>query len=96
MKPYLLLALIFIGLLSSTEVQIRSAMLLLSGPYAAVFWVFVVLLLFVVTTGILQHVFHRTGLIVPANVMYVVHLMFVVPWLLTMPFKSRISVMCPN
>jgi formate-dependent nitrite reductase membrane component NrfD len=40
----LVLALFFIGLLSSTEVQIRSAMLLLNGPYAAVFWVFVVLL----------------------------------------------------
>lgn len=40
----LVLALFFIGLLSSTNVQIQSAMLLLNGPYAAVFWVFVVLL----------------------------------------------------
>jgi formate-dependent nitrite reductase membrane component NrfD len=39
----LVIALFFIGLLSSTEVQIRSAMLLLTGPFAAVFWVFVIL-----------------------------------------------------
>ena len=51
-------------------------------------WVFVLLLLVVVTTGVLQHVFHRTGLITVANVLYVVHLMFVVPWLLTMPFSK--------
>lgn len=38
------IGLFFIGLLSSTEAQIQSAMLLLSGPFAAVFWVFVVLL----------------------------------------------------
>lgn len=38
------IALFFIGLLSSTEVQIQSAMLLLTGPYAAVFWIFVILL----------------------------------------------------
>ncbi len=39
-----IIALFFIGLLSSTEVQISSAMLLLTGPYAAVFWVFVILM----------------------------------------------------
>jgi len=39
-----IIALFFIGLLSSTEVQIQSAKLLLNGPYAAVFWVFVVLM----------------------------------------------------
>ncbi|HNY92781.1 MAG TPA: polysulfide reductase NrfD, partial [bacterium] len=38
-----ILALFFIGLLSSSEVQVKSAMLLLTGPYAAVFWVFVIL-----------------------------------------------------
>lgn len=37
-------ALFFIALLSSTEVQIQSAMLLLTGPFAAVFWVFVILM----------------------------------------------------
>jgi ferredoxin len=51
-------------------------------------WVFIILLMLVVTTGILQHLLHRTGLIVAANVTYVVHLMFVVPWLLTMPVSK--------
>jgi len=37
-------ALFFIGLLSSSETQIASARLLLIGPFAAVFWVFVILL----------------------------------------------------
>jgi formate-dependent nitrite reductase membrane component NrfD len=37
-----IIALFFIGLLSSTQVQIQAAMLLLTGPYAAVFWVFVI------------------------------------------------------
>ncbi len=39
-----IIALFLIGLLSSSEVHIQSAMLLLTGPYAAVFWVFVILL----------------------------------------------------
>jgi len=30
--------------LSSTQVQIQSAQILLTGPYAAVFWVFVVIM----------------------------------------------------
>jgi ferredoxin len=51
-------------------------------------WVFVVLLFFIVITGILQHIFHRTGLLEWANVTYVTHLMFVVPWLLRMPFSK--------
>jgi protein NrfD len=38
------MALFFIGMLSSTEVQIQSAQLLLTGPFAAVFWVFVIIL----------------------------------------------------
>jgi protein NrfD len=38
------IALFFIGLLSSTQVQIQSAQILLTGPYAAVFWVFVVIM----------------------------------------------------
>jgi protein NrfD len=44
MAELAIIALFFIGLLSSTEVQIQSAKLLLTGPYAAVFWVFVILL----------------------------------------------------
>jgi ferredoxin len=49
-------------------------------------WVFVILLCAIAVTGIMQHIFHRTGLYESANITYVVHLMFVVPWLLRMPF----------
>ena len=51
-------------------------------------WVFVVLLFLIVVTGIAQHIFHRTGMTVQANVCYVIHLMCVVPWLLRMPFSK--------
>jgi len=50
-------------------------------------WIFLVLLLIVAGTGVLQHVLHRVGLDAPANVTYVVHLMGVVPMLvLEVPF----------
>ena len=51
-------------------------------------WVFIILMLLMTVTGILQHVFHRSGLPVAANITYVLHLMFVVPWLLRMPFTK--------
>ena len=51
-------------------------------------WVFVVLLFFIVVTGITQHILHRTGVYEWANITYVIHLMFVVPWLLRMPFSK--------
>jgi nitrate reductase gamma subunit len=51
-------------------------------------WVFVILLFIIVITGIAQHLFHRTGLLVEANITYVIHLMCVVPWLLRMPFSK--------
>ncbi|MFH0916268.1 MAG: 4Fe-4S dicluster domain-containing protein [bacterium] len=52
-------------------------------------WIFLVLLIFVAFTGILQHIMHRTGLDVAANVVYVVHLMGVVPMLgLEVPFSK--------
>jgi ferredoxin len=51
-------------------------------------WVFIVLLFLIVITGIVQHVFHRTGLLEEANITYVIHLMCVVPWLLRMPFSK--------
>ncbi|MCK9398941.1 MAG: 4Fe-4S dicluster domain-containing protein [Bacteroidales bacterium] len=51
-------------------------------------WVFVVLLFLIVVTGILQHIFHRTGLYEWSNVTYVIHLMCVVPWLFRMPFSK--------
>lgn len=51
-------------------------------------WVFVILLFIITITGILQHIFHRTGLLELANITYVIHLMSVVPWLLRMPFSK--------
>jgi ferredoxin len=51
-------------------------------------WVFVILLLLITFTGILQHILHRSGLPVAANITYALHLMFVVPWLLRMPFSK--------
>ena len=50
-------------------------------------WMFLVLLLYVAVTGVLQHILHRVGLDAAANVTYVVHLMGVVPMLvLEVPF----------
>ena len=51
-------------------------------------WVFVSLLFLIVITGILQHIFHRSGIYDWANISYVIHLMFVIPWLLRMPFSK--------
>ncbi len=50
-------------------------------------WMFLILLLVVAVTGVLQHILHRSGLDAAANVMYVIHLMGVVPMLvLEVPF----------
>ena len=50
-------------------------------------WAFLVLLLYVVSTGAAQHVLHRAGLPTAANLAYVAHLMGVVPMLvLEVPF----------
>jgi len=51
-------------------------------------WVFAILLILIVLTGIAQHVLHRTGLYEWANIIYVIHLMCVVPWLFRMPFSK--------
>lgn len=58
-----ILTLFIINMLSSSEVQIRAAMLLLTGPYAATFWVFVILLgilvpLFIQTRAVKHKVIH--------------------------------------
>ena len=48
---------------------------------------FLILLLVVAVTGVLQNILHRSGLDEAANVMYIVHLMGVVPMLvLEVPF----------
>jgi hypothetical protein len=50
---------------------------------------FLILLLVVAVTGVLQHVLHRSGADVAANAAYVVHLMAVVPMLgLEVPFSK--------
>jgi len=50
-------------------------------------WMFLILLLYVAVTGVLQTILHRTGLDAAANAMYVIHLMGVVPMLvLEVPF----------
>jgi quinone-modifying oxidoreductase, subunit QmoC len=52
-------------------------------------WIFLMLLAFVGTTGILQHVLHRAGFPVATNVTYVIHMMGVVPMLgLEVPFSK--------
>ncbi len=52
-------------------------------------WIFLALLFLVTGTGILQHVLHRSGVDVAANILYCVHLAFVVPMLvLEVPFSK--------
>jgi len=52
-------------------------------------WMFLILLLYVVITGIAQHILHRIGMPEAANIMYVLHLMGVVPVLgLEVPFAK--------
>jgi len=45
-------------------------------------WLFLGLLLYVALTGVVQHVFHRTGYEFSANISYILHMMGVVPMLL--------------
>jgi ferredoxin len=50
-------------------------------------WLFLILLLLVTLTGVTQHVLHRGGQPMAANILYVIHLAFVVPMLvLEVPF----------
>jgi ferredoxin len=52
-------------------------------------WIFLGLLLWVAVTGVIQHVLHRTGHPYEANVLYLVHMMGVVPMLvLEVPFSK--------
>lgn len=52
-------------------------------------WIFLVLLLYVTLTGVTQHMLHRLGLPMEANVAYLLHLMGVVPMLtLEVPFSK--------
>ena len=51
-------------------------------------WTFLVLLLLVAATGVLQHVSHRLGYPMTANIVYVVHLSVVVTWFSRYPFTK--------
>jgi len=51
-------------------------------------WTFLVLLLIVAGTGVLQHLAHRLGYPMAANIVYVVHLSTVVTWFLRYPFTK--------
>jgi quinone-modifying oxidoreductase subunit QmoC len=52
-------------------------------------WIFLVMLLIVALTGVLQHILHRSGLDVAANIAYIAHLSVVVPMLaLEVPFSK--------
>jgi len=51
-------------------------------------WIFLVMLFLMALTGMVQHLLHRSGWLVAANITYVIHLMIVVPWLLRMPFTK--------
>lgn len=51
-------------------------------------WTFLVLLLIVASTGVLQHLSHRLGYPMAANIVYVVHLSAVVAWFSRYPFTK--------
>jgi hypothetical protein len=52
-------------------------------------WIFLVMLLLVTVTGVTQHLLHRLGIPMAANLAYVVHLALVVPMLvLEVPFSK--------
>jgi len=81
-----------IGLIGSSILFLRSRITKSSAQYKHSHesdWIFLVLLLTVAATGILQHILHRSGLDMAANIMYVTHLALVVPMLgLEVPFSK--------
>ena len=81
-----------IGLISTAVIALRGRMAKSSAHHRHSHesdWMFLILLLFVAVTGVLQHVLHRVGLPTAANLAYIVHLMGVVPMLtLEVPFSK--------
>ena len=79
-----------IGLIAAVIINLRGRMKKDSPQHAHSHesdWMFLILLLYVAVTGVLQNVLHRSGLDEAANVMYIIHLMGVVPMLvLEVPF----------
>jgi ferredoxin len=81
-----------VGLLGTTIFALRGRIKKSEPLYAhshETDWIFLILLIVVAFTGILQHILHRTGLDAAANVVYIIHLMGVVPMLaLEVPFSK--------
>lgn len=81
-----------VGLLGTTIYALRGRLKKSEPLYAhshETDWIFLVLLIIVAFTGILQHILHRSGLDTAANVVYIIHLMGVVPMLgLEVPFSK--------
>jgi quinone-modifying oxidoreductase, subunit QmoC len=80
------------GLIVSTALFMRNRFKKTSAQYRHSHesdWIFLVLLLVVAVTGVLQHILHRSGLDLAANVTYIAHLAVVVPMLaLEVPFSK--------
>jgi len=81
-----------LGLLVTTIYALRGRLLKRETHYKHSHesdWIFLVLLLYVVATGVLQHGLHRAGLPYEANLLYLAHMMGVVPMLvLEVPFSK--------
>ena len=81
-----------VGLLGATIYALRGRLKKTEAQYKhshETDWIFLVLLVYVAFTGILQHILHRVGFDAAANVTYVIHLMGVVPMLgLEVPFSK--------
>jgi len=79
------------ALLVATLMMVR-ARLVKSGPQGhhthTTDWMFLLLLVVLVVTGIVQHAVHRLGYETAANVAYVVHLSIVVTWFSRYPFTK--------
>jgi quinone-modifying oxidoreductase subunit QmoC len=79
-----------IGLLAGTIVALRGRLGRRAAHHQrshASDWIFLVMLLLLAVTGIVQHALHRAGLPAAANVAYLVHLMVVAPFEITqVPF----------
>jgi ferredoxin len=81
-----------VGLIVTTIVFLRRRIRKSSAPYQHSHesdWIFLVLLLTVALTGVIQFLLHRAGADTAANVTYIVHLGLVVPMLgLEVPFSK--------
>jgi quinone-modifying oxidoreductase, subunit QmoC len=81
-----------VGLVGAVLVSVRSRRAAQEAQYRHSHesdWVFLVLLLAVAVSGLMQHALHRLGFLPAANVLYLLHLMLAVPMLLVeVPFSK--------